>query len=98
MIALVLACSPTVLFADEPITRAGRTSTDSDPASAASIAAGTQHGARVRHPRRRCSGRNPDRIAVMYADRIVETATAREIMRTPHHPYIEGLLASIVHG
>jgi peptide/nickel transport system ATP-binding protein len=34
----------------------------------------------------------------MYADRIVETATAREIMRTPHHPYIEGLLASIVHG
>jgi peptide/nickel transport system ATP-binding protein len=35
---------------------------------------------------------------VMYAGRFVETATAREIMRTPQHPYTQGLLASIVHG
>jgi len=35
---------------------------------------------------------------VMYAGRFVETATAREIMRTPRHPYTQGLLASTVHG
>jgi oligopeptide/dipeptide ABC transporter ATP-binding protein len=39
-----------------------------------------------------------DRIAVMYAGRFVETSSAREIMRTPRHPYTQGLLASIVHG
>jgi peptide/nickel transport system ATP-binding protein len=39
-----------------------------------------------------------DRIAVMYAGRFVESGTAREIIRTPRHPYTEGLLASTVHG
>ena len=39
-----------------------------------------------------------DRIAVMYAGRFVETATAREIMRSPRHPCTQGLLASTVHG
>jgi peptide/nickel transport system ATP-binding protein len=39
-----------------------------------------------------------DRIAVLYAGRFVETASARGIMRTPRHPYTQGLLASIVHG
>ena len=39
-----------------------------------------------------------DRIAVMYGGRFVESGTAREIIRTPRHPYTEGLLASTVHG
>jgi len=39
-----------------------------------------------------------DRIAVMYAGQFVETATAREIMRSPGHPYTQALLASTVHG
>jgi peptide/nickel transport system ATP-binding protein len=39
-----------------------------------------------------------DRIAVMYAGKFVESGTAREIIRTPRHPYTEGLLASTVHG
>lgn len=39
-----------------------------------------------------------DRIAVMYGGRFVETATSREIMRSPRHPYTQGLLASTVHG
>ena len=39
-----------------------------------------------------------DRIAVMYGGRFVEAGTAREIIRTPCHPYTEGLLASTVHG
>jgi len=36
-----------------------------------------------------------DDIAVMYAGRIVEHATADTIFATPHHPYTWGLLSSI---
>ena len=39
-----------------------------------------------------------DRVAVMYAGRIVEEATVREIFRRPQHPYTRGLLASIPGG
>ncbi|WP_030627974.1 ABC transporter ATP-binding protein [Streptomyces griseolus] len=36
-----------------------------------------------------------DKIAVMYAGRIVETSPVREIYEAPAHPYTKGLLASI---
>ncbi|WP_244928589.1 ABC transporter ATP-binding protein [Nocardioides sp. W7] len=36
-----------------------------------------------------------DRVAVMYAGRVVETAEARSLFDTPHHPYTEALLAAI---
>ncbi len=36
-----------------------------------------------------------DRIAVMYAGRIVEQGTAAAIINTPHHPYTRGLVASV---
>lgn len=39
-----------------------------------------------------------DRIAVMYAGRIVETGSARDVLRTPQHPYTQALLASTIHG
>ncbi|WP_116893314.1 ABC transporter ATP-binding protein [Pseudomonas syringae] len=36
-----------------------------------------------------------DRVAVMYAGQIVETAPAIELFENPQHPYTRGLLASI---
>ncbi|GAE44695.1 oligopeptide transport ATP-binding protein OppD [Mesobacillus boroniphilus JCM 21738] len=36
-----------------------------------------------------------DRIAVMYAGKIVETGTRREIFYNPQHPYTKGLLNSV---
>ena len=36
-----------------------------------------------------------DRIAVMYAGRIVETGTTDEVIDRPLHPYTEGLLGSV---
>lgn len=36
-----------------------------------------------------------DRMVVMYAGKVVETGTVREVFRNPRHPYTSGLLASI---
>jgi peptide/nickel transport system ATP-binding protein len=37
-----------------------------------------------------------DRVAVMYAGRIVEQAPASEIFRAPFHPYTEGLIGALI--
>jgi peptide/nickel transport system ATP-binding protein len=39
-----------------------------------------------------------DRIAVMYAGRMVESGSVGEVMQSPRHPYTSGLLSSIVRG
>jgi oligopeptide/dipeptide ABC transporter ATP-binding protein len=39
-----------------------------------------------------------DRVAVMYAGRIVEESPVRELFRDPRHPYTRGLLGSMPGG
>ena len=39
-----------------------------------------------------------DRVAVMYAGRVVEHATVTDLFKSPAHPYTRGLLASIPAG
>ena len=36
-----------------------------------------------------------DRVAVMYAGRIIETGPVREIFERPAHPYTQGLIGSV---
>ncbi|PTM40633.1 ABC transporter ATP-binding protein [Bosea sp. 124] len=95
MIALALACEPQVLIADEPTT-----------ALDATIQAQILDLIR---DIRRDSGMALvlishdlgvvadlcDRVAVMYAGRIVETAPTRELLLQPRHPYTRGLLAAL---
>ena len=98
MIALALACSPSVLLADEPTT-------------ALDVTVQIQILLLLRQLQQEfgmavvfvthdvgAAAEISDRIAVMYAGRFVETGSTREIMRTPRHPYTQGLLASTVHG
>jgi oligopeptide/dipeptide ABC transporter ATP-binding protein len=39
-----------------------------------------------------------DRIAVMYAGRVVETGTPNEVLRAPQHPYTQALLDAVPRG
>jgi oligopeptide/dipeptide ABC transporter ATP-binding protein len=38
---------------------------------------------------------NADDVVVMYASRVVETATAQDVFDRPLHPYTQGLLKSL---
>ncbi len=98
MIALALACRPQVLLADEPTTALDATVQiqillllrDLQRDLGLSIVFVTHDlGAAVEVA---------DRIAVMYAGRIVEEGSARQLVRTPHHPYTIGLLRSRAEG
>jgi oligopeptide/dipeptide ABC transporter ATP-binding protein len=95
MIACALACKPSLLIADEPTTAL-------DVTIQAEILALLK---RLRdelglslllisHNLGVIAGM-ADRVAVMYAGRIVEEATARRLFRDPAHPYTRGLLRSM---
>lgn len=98
MIALALACRPQVLLADEPTTALDATVQiqillllrELQRDLGLSIVLVTHDlGAAVEVA---------DRISVMYAGHIVETGSARQIVRDPHHPYTIGLLRSRAEG
>ena len=98
MIALALACKPSVLLADEPTTALDVTVQIQillllrqlqEELGMAIVFVTHDVGA---------AAEISDRIAVMYAGRFVETGTAREVMRQARHPYTLGLLSSTVHG
>jgi peptide/nickel transport system ATP-binding protein len=95
MIALALSCNPSVLIADEPTTALDVTiqaqilqrMRDLREESGAAIVLVTHDLGVVADI--------ADRIAVMYAGRIVEEGTLDEIFYDPQHPYTWGLLGSI---
>lgn len=97
MIALALACNPKILLADEPTTALDATVQiqillllrDLQRELGLSVILVTHDiGVAVEMA---------DRVAVMYAGRIVETGSVRDIIRNPRHPYTQGLLASRAH-
>jgi peptide/nickel transport system ATP-binding protein len=95
MIALALSCDPSILIADEPTT-------------ALDVTIQAQILQRI-HDLREETGAAvilvthdlgvvadiADRIAVMYAGRIIEEGTLDQIFYDPQHPYTWGLLGSI---
>jgi oligopeptide/dipeptide ABC transporter ATP-binding protein len=95
MIAMGISCNPDVLIADEPTTALDVTiqaqileligKLQGEFGSAVVL---ITHDMGV-------VAEVADRVAVMYAGRIVEYAGVRELFRDPQHPYTWGLLGSI---
>jgi oligopeptide/dipeptide ABC transporter ATP-binding protein len=98
MIAIALACRPPLVLADEPTT-------------ALDVTVQAQILELLRDMKREFGislllithdlgviAETADRVAIMYAGRIVEQGRVRDIFRNPAHPYTRGLLASIPGG
>jgi len=94
MIAMALLCRPEVLFADEPTTALDVTIQAQILALVAELRRELGMAVvLVTHDLGVVAGA-ADRVAVMYAGRIVEEGTVEEIFARPLHPYTRGLLAS----
>jgi len=95
MIAMALLCGPELLFADEPTTALDVTIQAQilDLIRELQAALGTAV-VLITHDLGVVAG-TADRVAVMYAGRIVEEGTTDEVFANPLHPYTRGLLASM---
>src|ERR1700761_3946928 len=95
MIAMALACEPKLLIADEPTTALDVTIQAQILALLESLKQKLGMAMiLITHDMGVIAGR-ADRVIVMYAGRTVETAQTADLFAGPHHPYTEGLLASI---
>ena len=94
-VAMAIACEPKLLIADEPTT-------------ALDVTIQAQILNLIRKFRKELGmsviiithdlgvvARMADKVAVMYAGKIVEMATVRDIFQRPQHPYTQALVASI---
>ena len=95
MIAMALACRPRLIIADEPTTALDVTVQAQILALLKELTREADSALILITHDLGVVARYADRVAVMYAGRIVETATARTLYATPAHPYTEGLMASI---
>ena len=98
MIALALACRPELLLADEPTTALDATVQIQVLILLRELQAELGLGIVFVTHDIGAALEVADRIAVMYAGRIVEEGTARELIRSPRHPYTMALLRSRAHG
>jgi peptide/nickel transport system ATP-binding protein len=95
VIALALCAEPELIIADEPTTAL-------DVSVQAQIIAllkrlGRDHGTAIMLVTHDMGviAETADRVAVMYAGRIVEIGPVREVVRNPLHPYAKGLMGAI---
>ncbi len=95
MIAIALACDPQLLIADEPTTALDVTIQAQIMELLANLARDRQMATLlISHDLGVVAG-NADRVAVMYAGKIVEYASVTQLFANPTHPYTRGLLACI---
>jgi oligopeptide transport system ATP-binding protein len=95
MIAMALSCNPKLLIADEPTTALDVTIQAQILDLMRTLQKERDTGViLVTHSMGVVAGM-ADRIQVMYAGHIVETASTEEIFANPRHPYTVGLLKSI---
>jgi oligopeptide/dipeptide ABC transporter ATP-binding protein len=95
MIAMALACNPSLLIADEPTTALDVTIQAQILELLGEVRAATNMAVLLITHDLGIVAENADIVAIMYAGRIVEFATVHELFGNPLHPYTRGLLACV---
>src|SRR5882724_9931957 len=95
MIAMALSCNPALILADEPTTALDVTIQAQILELLKSLSRKLGAAMLIITHNLGVVARYADRVNVMYAGRIVERGTAREIYANPRHPYTLGLLRSV---
>ena len=96
VIAMALACRPRLLLADEPTTALDATVQIQILVLLRGLQRELGMGMVIVTHDLGVAAEVADRVAVMYAGQIVEQGSVRDVMRTPQHPYTQGLLDSVV--
>ena len=95
MIAMALSCNPRLIIADEPTTALDVTIQAQILELMKSLTQEFGVALIVITHNLGVVARYADRVNIMYAGRIIERGTAREIYSNPRHPYTVGLLRSV---
>ena len=95
MIAMAMSCEPKLLIADEPTTALDVTIQAQIMKLMAEVRAETGTAIILITHDLGVVANLADRVAVMYAGKIMETGTAEDIFYRPAHPYTQALLKSL---
>ena len=95
MIAMALSCNPKLLLADEPTTALDVTIQAQVLEILARLSREFGTAVVIITHNLGVVARYADRVNVMYAGKIVEMASAKELYQNPRHPYTVGLLRSV---
>jgi oligopeptide/dipeptide ABC transporter ATP-binding protein len=95
MIAMALACNPSLILADEPTTALDVTIQAQILELLKDLARRLGVAMVIITHNLGVVARYADRVNVMYAGRIIERAAATELYANPRHPYTLGLLCSV---
>jgi oligopeptide/dipeptide ABC transporter ATP-binding protein len=95
LIAQALACNPDLLIADEPTTALDVTIQARILELIAEMQARLETSVLYISHDLSLVKEICERVAVMYAGRIVETGTTEEVFSNPRHPYTRGLMAAV---
>ncbi len=95
MIAMAIACNPRLLIADEPTTALDVTIQAQILELMQKIQSELNMSVIIITHDLGVVGQVCDRVIVMYAGRIVESAPVDELFDNPKHPYTQGLLRSV---
>ena len=98
MLAIALACRPPLLIADEPTTALDVTVQAAMLDLLRSLQREWGLGLLLITHDFGVIAEMADRVAVMYAGRIVEQGPVRDVLRAPAHPYTRGLIDSMPGG
>ena len=95
LIAIALACRPKLLIADEPTTALDVTVQDQILKLILKLRSDLGMSVLLVTHDIGVIAQTCDRVAVMYAGRIVESGTAAQVVNRPAHPYTRALLAAL---